>query len=110
MAQFTLKANGRVVLGRTAVLLNTVQINSETEKNNCTIFDQFISKRWGTSISPLPITVDTTTYNLHDPYEDPHELANAMPEIFDPLDDATNQLLDQQPAYDLLIHSEVVFP
>ena len=33
-----------------------------------------------------------------------------MPEFFDPVDNDTNQLLDQQPAYDLLIHSEVVFP
>ena len=33
-----------------------------------------------------------------------------MPEFFDPFDDDTNQLLDQQPAYDLLIHSEVMFP
>ena len=33
-----------------------------------------------------------------------------MPEFFDPFDDDTNQLLDQQPAYDLLIHSEVVLP
>ena len=98
MAQFTLKANGRVVPGRTAVLLNTVQINSETEKNNCTIFDQCISKRWGTSISPLPITVDTTTYNLHDRYEDTDKPARSMPKFFDPVDDDINQLLEQQPA------------
>ena len=31
-----------------------------------------------------------------------------MPEFFDPVDGDTNQLLDQNPAYDLLIHSEVV--
>ena len=33
-----------------------------------------------------------------------------MPEFFDPVDGDTNQLLDQNPAYDLLIHSEVVLP
>ena len=31
-----------------------------------------------------------------------------MPEFFDPFYDDTNQLLDQQPAYDLLIHSDIV--
>ena len=33
-----------------------------------------------------------------------------MPVFFDPVDDARNQLIIQQPAYDLLIHSEVVLP
>ena len=33
-----------------------------------------------------------------------------MPEFLDPVDGDTNQLLDQNPAYDLLIHSEVVLP
>ena len=33
-----------------------------------------------------------------------------MLEFFDPFDNGTNQLLDQQPAYDLLINSEVVLP
>ena len=33
-----------------------------------------------------------------------------MPEFFDPVDDNTHQLLDQQPAYNLLINSEIVFP
>ena len=33
-----------------------------------------------------------------------------MPEFLDTVDGDTNQLIDQNPAYDLLIHSEVVLP
>ena len=33
-----------------------------------------------------------------------------MPKLFDPVENEKNQLLDQQPAYDSLIHSEVVLP
>ena len=33
-----------------------------------------------------------------------------MPEFLDPVDGDTNQLLDQNTAYELLIHSEVVLP
>ena len=36
--------------------------------------------------------------------------ARAMPKFFDPVDDNTNQLLDQQSTYNLLIHSEIVLP
>ena len=31
-----------------------------------------------------------------------------MPEFFDPINHENNHLIDQQPAYDLLIHYEVV--
>ena len=110
MAQCILKSSGRVVPRRTAVPLTNAQLKSETEKNKRTIFDQCISKQWGTSISPTPITVDTTTDNLYDPYEDPDKPARTMPQFFDPVDDDKNQLLDQQPNYNLLIHSEVMLP
>ena len=54
--------------------------------------------------------VDAEPDNLHDPYEDPDEPARAMPDFLDPVDGDTNQLLDQNPAYNILIHSEVVLP
>ena len=110
MAQWILKANGRVVPCQTAVPLNIAQLNSETEKNNRTIFDQLISKIWGTSISPPDISIHTEHDKIHEPCEDEDEPARATPEFFDPIDDNTNQLLDQHPAYDLLIHSEVLLP
>ena len=110
MAQWILKANGLVVPGCTAVPLTTAQLNSDTERQKRDIFDQCITKRWGTSISPIVIKADAEPDNLHDSYKDPDEPARAMPEFLDPVYGETNQLLDQNPAYDLLIHSEVVLP
>ena len=110
MAQWILKANGRVVPRRTAVPLNIAKLNSETENKKRTIFDQLISKIWGTSISPPDISDHAEHDKIHDPYEDEDEPACAMPEFFDPVDDDTNKLLDQQPSYDLLIHYEIILP
>ena len=110
MAQRILKSNGRVIPRRTAVPLNIDQLNSETEKKKRTIFDQLISKIWGTSISPPDISDHAEHDKIHDPYEDEDEPAHAMPEFFDTVDDNTNQLLDQQPSYDLLTHYEIVLP
>ena len=110
MAQWILKANGRVIPRRTAVPLNIAQLNSETENKKQTIFDQLISKRWGISISSPVISDHAEHDKIHDPYEDKDEPARAMPDFFDPVDDDTNQLLDQQPSYDLLINDEIVLP
>ena len=110
MVKWILKANGHVVPRRNAVPLNIAQLNSETENKKQTIFDQLISKRWGTSISPPDISDHAEHDKIHDPYEDEDEPARAMPELFDPVDDNTNQLLDQQPSYDLLTHYEIVLP
>ena len=93
MAQWILKENGYVVPLRTILPLTTTELNSETEKKLYN-FDQRISKRWCTSISPPPITIDTTTDNLHDPYEDPDKPARAMTQLFDPVENYTNKLLD----------------
>ena len=110
MAQSILKANRRVVPRRTAVPLNTAQLNSETQNSKRAIFDRLISKRWGTSISPPDISDHADHDKIHDPYEYEDEPSCANPKFFDPVDDNTNQLLDQHPAYDLLIHSESVLP
>ena len=107
MAQWIIKANGRVVPHLTAVPLTTAQHNSETEKKKRALFEKIITKRWGTSIYPLSVTIDTTTDNLLDPYEDRDEPALEMPQLFDPVDVDTAQLLDKQPSYDQMIHSEV---
>ena len=79
MAQWIIKANGRVVPHLTAVPLTTAQHNSETEKKKRALFEKIITKRWGTSIYPLSVTIDTTTDNLLDPYEDRDEPALEMP-------------------------------
>jgi hypothetical protein len=44
MAQWILKANGKVVRRRTARPLNTDEINSEKEAEKRTIFDECIKK------------------------------------------------------------------
>ena len=62
----------------------------------------------GTSISPPYISDHAEHEKIHAPYEDEEKPARAMPEFFDPVDDDTNQLIDQQPAYFLLIHSKIV--
>ena len=69
MAQWILKANGRVVPRRNAVPLSITQMKSETEDKKRTMFDQLISKRWVTSLSPPNVTNDTNPENLLDPYE-----------------------------------------
>ena len=74
---------------------STKQWNREEKR---TIFDQLISKIWGTSISPPDISDHAEHDKIHDPDEDENEPARAMPEFFDPVDDNTNQLLDQHPA------------
>ena len=84
MAQWSLKANARVVPRQTAVPLNIAQLNSETEKKKRTIFDQPISKRWGTSISPPDISDHADHDKIHDPYEYEDEPSRAIPKFFDP--------------------------
>ena len=108
--QWIFKVNGLVVPHRTDVPLTNTQLNSETNKNKRTIFYQCISKRWVTSISSLPITVDTTTDNLRYLYGDPDKPACVMPKLFEPIENDTNKILDQQTTYNLLIYSEVMLP
>ena len=108
MAQWILKANGNVVLRRTARPLNTAELNSEKEKQKRSLFDQLIRKRWGSSISPPPVEKDVD--NIFEPYSNLDEEPREMKEFDDPVDESTGTLRDQQPAYDRLIHSEVVLP
>ena len=110
MAQWILKANGCVVPRRTAIPLTTAQQKSETDNNKRALFNKLITKRWGTYISPPSVKIDKTTENILDPYEYPDEPANEMPEFFELVDIDTAQLIDQQPAYHRLIHSEVALP
>ena len=108
MAQWILKANGRVVPRRTAIPLTISQQNSESEKKKRVLFDKLIAERWGSSISPAPIQIDSE--NELEPYKDLDESPREMPEFNDPIDHDTSQLVDQQPAYDKLIHSEITLP
>ena len=107
ISQWIIKSNGCVVPGCTSMPLTTDQLSSVMENKNCDLFDMLISKCWGTSFLPPALLPDSDPDNdLLDPYEDDDEPACAMPKFFDPVDD-TNQLIDQNTAYDLLIHSEI---
>jgi hypothetical protein len=67
------------------------------------VFDELIERRWGTSISqPKPTTEEQEFEN----YEDDNEPECIVPEIEDVVD-SNGRLLEQQPAYDMLINAEV---
>ena len=108
MAQWILKVNGRVVPRRTAIPLTISQQNSESEKKKRGLFDKIIAERWGSFISPVSIPIDFK--NLFEPNKDLDESPREIPEFNDPIDHDTSQLVDQQPAYDKLIHSEITLP
>lgn len=105
MAQWILKANGNVVPRRTHRPLKIEEIHSEVEKKKRATFDALIERRWGTSINP-PTTEPLTTDDDFEEYRDDDEDARIIPDIEDAVD-ATGRLLNQQPAYDKLINSEV---
>ena len=109
MAQWVLKANGRIVPRRTCRPLNTSELHSPTEKRKRDVFNRLIEAKLGTSINPPrndPADIDEGENNEHEPYEDKDELPIEIPEQEDSVD-ASGQLLNQQPAYDLMINAKV---
>ena len=63
MAQWILKANGRVVPRRSLRPLTTTKIHSPVEENKRNVFDTLIESRMGTSINPPPTKDETTKQN-----------------------------------------------
>jgi len=115
MAQWVLKANGRVVPRRTVRSLTVDEMNSSTEKRMREVFDGLIERRWGTSMIPPPkdSPLRQKEYNgmQHDdeewePYQDDNEAPREFENIEEPVD-STGRLIEQQPAYDRLINAEV---
>jgi hypothetical protein len=111
MAQWVLKANGNVVPRRTCRPLNAAELHSPTEIEKRKIFDTVIRERWGTSMSPPPTVKgapdDVVEEEEYEPYSDEDESPLDLPETEDTVD-ATGRLIDQQPAYDQIINSEVL--
>jgi hypothetical protein len=111
MAQWILKANGYVVPRRSSRPLKVDEIHSATELKKRQIFDALIERRWGTSINPPilplqnPIEGDLDDNDFEE-YEDNDEPKRIVPDIEDTVD-ANGRLLNQQPAYDKILHSEV---
>ena len=106
MAQWVLKANGNVVPRRTTRPLNTSELNSDTENGKRALFKELIKKRWGTSVNP-PTKLPPD--DIFKAYEDEDEVPRLIPEM-DDLIDSIGQAINQQPAYDKLIQSELILP
>ena len=104
MAQWILKANGRVVPRRTVRPLTQPELDSVTEKEKRVTFTELITKRWGTSAIPNKETAEDKEEEEYPPYEDEDEQAHLIPE-FDDRVDADGQAIDLQPAYDQLINT-----
>ena len=106
MAQWVLKANGKVVPRRSLRPLQVAEIHSPEEKERRNIFDAAIARKWGTSITPPnPEAID----ELQDQWEewgDEDEDPRHVPDIEDTVD-ANGRLLNEQPAYDRIINAEV---
>lgn len=106
MAQWILKANGRVVPRHSLRPLKVDELHLVTELKKQEIFDGLIERIWGTSIN-LPNVSDTEDRNDEfKEYEDETEAARTVPNIEDTVD-ANGKLLNQRPTYDKILHSEV---
>jgi hypothetical protein len=111
MAQWILKANGNVVPRRSSRPLKVDEIHSAQEQQKRKIFDGLIERRHGTSINPLSIISDDEnnenySNNEFEEYEDGDEPARIAPDIEDMVN-VNGKLLNQQPAYDKILHSKV---
>ena len=58
MAQWVLKANGKVVPQRSLPPLTIAEKHSKVENKKRDVFDALIERRMGTSINPPPTTED----------------------------------------------------
>eukprot|EP00957_Ditylum_brightwellii_P064983 4929534-Ditylum_brightwellii.AAC.1 len=69
------------------------------------IFDALIERRWGTAMTPSKFE-DLDKDDFYEEYEDDDEPARVTLDIEDSVD-ATGRLLNNMPAYDLLLNAEV---
>jgi hypothetical protein len=106
MAQWILKGNGRVVPRHSVRPLKVAELHSVTAQKKQTISDGLIERRWGTSINPPIVSDNGNLDNEFEEYEDDYEDSQIVPDIEDTVD-ANGQLLNQQPAYNRILHSEV---
>ena len=106
MAQWILKANGKVIPRRTIRPLINDEMKSQTEIDKRNAFTKCILSQLGSSISPPVKSEIPETYTA---YEDDDEEPFAIPEVDDPIDSA-GKAFDQQPLYDRLINAELMLP
>ena len=113
MAQWVLKSNGKVIPRRSTRPLTAAELDSPSELEKRKLFDKLIQGRYGETMSPSPIStkieVETVSEDEDEfePYTDGDEQPRVIPEHEDPVD-AAGRVIDQQPAYDKIISSEVL--
>ena len=106
MAQWILKANGRVVPRRSPRPLTTAELHSPTEAKKRQVFDELIERRWGNSITPPKTDLDIKPDADPDEYPEEEPTSDGVPDIED-IVDSTGKRLVQQPMFDHMINAEV---
>lgn len=121
MSHWILNHHGKVVPRRSHRPLTSDEITSETEKLRRQHFNDNIKSKWGDYLKPShdgenAKNDDNDEFQQFVPYEDDPQHGGdirapwAIPEFSDPPSDANGTELDQQPAYDRLIHAELMLP
>ena len=102
MAQWILKANGRVDPRISLRPLKVDEIHSPVEIKKREVFDELIKRRWGTPMTP-PNTQQPKAFEKYEDHEQQEQPTLEVEEIVD----STGKLINQQPAYDQIINAEV---
>ena len=95
MAQWILKANGRVVPRRSLRPLKVDQLHSPVEIEKREVLDELIKRRWVSPMTPS----NTQQQNVFEKYEEHEQPEQPTLEVED-IVDSTGKLINQQPAYD----------
>ena len=107
MAQWILKRKGRVVSRRSTFPLRTNEIFNNSEEKKRKFFDELIELRWGSSLN-YPMNFTKTKEQEFEEYSYADEEAQVIPDVEDVFDNAGKRI-NQQPAYDKIIHAEIAF-
>ena len=102
MAQWILKANGRVFPRTSLRPLKVDEIHSPVEIKKREVFDELIKRRWGTPMTP-PNTQQPKAFEKYEDHEQQQQPTLEVENIVD----STGKLINQQPAYDQIINAEV---
>ena len=102
MAQWILKANGRVVLRRSVRPLKVDELHRPVEIKKRELFDELIQRRWDPPMTPS----NTQQQKLFKKYEDHEQQEQPTLEVED-LVDSTGKHINHKPAYDQIINAEV---
>ena len=102
MAQWILKANGRVVPRRSLRPLKVDELYSPVELKKREVFDELIKRRWGSQMTPS----NTQQQKRFEKYEDHEQQEQPTLEV-EHIVDSTGKLINQQPAYDQIINAKV---